>query len=451
MCPSYRATHEEEHSTRGRAHLLWEMTQGKAEDAVIRDGWRSEEVKHSLDLCLACKGCKSDCPVSVDVATYKAEFLSHYYEGRLRPRSAYAFGNIDLWARLASNAPGLVNLTTQLPFLRDIAKLVAGIPPQRTHPRLRPRNFQAMVPPHARNELAWATDAFVRPAKRSERAPKTSRPEHSSPTPSATRSASKRTEPLSLAGPPLARHLQQLLPPRHRPRRRRSPRSRRIPRPRPPSQPLLRTPSLRLRHARPRRAPAPRHPRPTRARDRSRHPHRRTRTQLRRRLPRRTPQPLPARPARPSPEQTNIPAQRIPRTKLCQRAAPATSPQSPAPRTLPSQIHHEDDRRRIAPHAPRHRLPIPRPRMLRHGRILRLRAEKTSTTSPRPSANSNSSPPSARRPPTGSSSPTDSAAASRSPKAPTATPCTWPKSSKWRSMLHRRLVIPTEAGAHATA
>ena len=138
MCPSYRATHEEEHSTRGRAHLLWEMTQGE----VIRYGWRSEEIKDSLDLCLACKGCKSDCPVSVDVATYKAEFLSHYYEGRIRPRSAYAFGNIDLWARLASNAPGLVNLTTQLPFLRDLAKLLAGIPPQRTIPAFAPETFK---------------------------------------------------------------------------------------------------------------------------------------------------------------------------------------------------------------------------------------------------------------------------------------------------------------------
>jgi FAD/FMN-containing dehydrogenase/Fe-S oxidoreductase len=143
MCPSYRVTREEEHSTRGRAHLLWEMTQGPGrEDGIIRDGWRSEEVKHSLDLCLACKGCKSDCPVSVDVATYKAEFLSHYYEGRIRPRSAYAFGHIDLWARLASNAPGLVNLTTQLPFLRDIAKLVAGISPQRSIPAFAPETFR---------------------------------------------------------------------------------------------------------------------------------------------------------------------------------------------------------------------------------------------------------------------------------------------------------------------
>jgi FAD/FMN-containing dehydrogenase/Fe-S oxidoreductase len=138
MCPSYRVTHEEEHSTRGRAHLLWEMTQGE----IIRDGWRSEEVKESLDLCLACKGCKSDCPVGVDLATYKSEFLSHYYEGRLRPRSAYAFGNIDRWARLASHAPGLVNLTTQLPVLRDISKLVAGIPHQRSIPAFAPETFK---------------------------------------------------------------------------------------------------------------------------------------------------------------------------------------------------------------------------------------------------------------------------------------------------------------------
>ncbi len=143
MCPSYRVTREEEHSTRGRAHLLWEMTQSSLrEDAIIRDGWRSEEVKQSLDLCLACKGCKSDCPVSVDVATYKAEFLSHYYEGRLRPRSAYAFGNIDFWARLASSAPGLVNLATQLPFLRDLAKIVAGIPHQRSIPAFAAESFK---------------------------------------------------------------------------------------------------------------------------------------------------------------------------------------------------------------------------------------------------------------------------------------------------------------------
>ena len=139
MCPSFRVTREEEHSTRGRAHLLWEMAKGD----VIGDGWQNQHVKDSLDLCLSCKGCKSDCPVSVDVATYKAEFLSHYYEQKLRPRSAYAFGNIDIWARLASYAPGLSNLATQLPFLRDIARLVAGVSPYRRIPAFAPQTFKA--------------------------------------------------------------------------------------------------------------------------------------------------------------------------------------------------------------------------------------------------------------------------------------------------------------------
>ncbi len=161
MCPSWRATHEEEHSTRGRAHLLWEMTQGE----VVRDGWRSEEVKQSLDLCLACKGCKSDCPVGVDVATYKAEFLSHYYKGRVRPLNAYAFGNIDLWARLASNAPGLVNLTTQLPFLRDIAKKVAGIPHQRSIPPFAPETFKQWF-----RRTSTCRGGRIRPPRERERA-----------------------------------------------------------------------------------------------------------------------------------------------------------------------------------------------------------------------------------------------------------------------------------------
>ncbi len=144
MCPSFRVTKEEEHSTRGRAHLLWEMTQRD----VIKDGWQDEHVKESLDLCLSCKGCKSDCPVGVDVATYKAEFLSHYYDGRRRPASAYAFGNIDLWARLASVAPGLANLTTQLPFLSDIVKAVVGMPQERRLPAFAPHTFKSWFRTH---------------------------------------------------------------------------------------------------------------------------------------------------------------------------------------------------------------------------------------------------------------------------------------------------------------
>jgi Fe-S oxidoreductase len=124
------------------------MTQGE----LVRDKWADESVKESLDLCLACKGCKSDCPVGVDVATYKAEFFSHYYDRRRRPLNAYAFGNVDLWASLASNAPGLVNLTTQLPFLRDIAKRVAGIPHQRRIPAFAPRTFRSWFRQHSRGD-----------------------------------------------------------------------------------------------------------------------------------------------------------------------------------------------------------------------------------------------------------------------------------------------------------
>ena len=156
MCPSFRVTREEEHSTRGRAHLLWEMTQGE----VIKDRWQNEAVKESLDLCLACKGCKSDCPTGVDVATYKAEFLSHYYEKNRRPVSALAFGNIDLWARAAAHVPGLVNLATQLPFLRDLAKMAAGIPVQRRIPAFAPQTFKQWW-----NERVREAGSPIRPSR----------------------------------------------------------------------------------------------------------------------------------------------------------------------------------------------------------------------------------------------------------------------------------------------
>jgi FAD/FMN-containing dehydrogenase/Fe-S oxidoreductase len=138
MCPSYMATREESDSTRGRTHLLFEMLQGN----VIRDGWRSQAVRKSLDLCLACKGCKHDCPVNVDVATYKSEFLSHYYAGRLRPRTAYSMGLIYWWARLASHAPRLVNAVAHTPVLGTLAKAVGGIAPEREIPRFAPQTFR---------------------------------------------------------------------------------------------------------------------------------------------------------------------------------------------------------------------------------------------------------------------------------------------------------------------
>ncbi|MGI8493324.1 MAG: FAD-binding and (Fe-S)-binding domain-containing protein, partial [Acidimicrobiales bacterium] len=108
MCPSYRVTGEEEHSTRGRAHLLAEMLEGE----VISGGWRSTEVRDALDLCLSCKGCAGDCPVDVDVAAYKSEFLHHHYRRRLRPASHYSMGWLPLWARMASLTPAAVNALT---------------------------------------------------------------------------------------------------------------------------------------------------------------------------------------------------------------------------------------------------------------------------------------------------------------------------------------------------
>jgi Fe-S oxidoreductase len=159
MCPSFRATREEEHSTRGRAHLLWEMTQGE----VVRGKWRDSHIKSSLDLCLSCKGCKSDCPVGVDVATYKAEFLSHFYEGKRRPLNHYAFGHIDRWTRLAASFPGLANFLTQTPGLREIAKAVVGISMHRQIPAFAGQSFRSWFgkrrsqenAPEARAVMLW--------------------------------------------------------------------------------------------------------------------------------------------------------------------------------------------------------------------------------------------------------------------------------------------------------
>ncbi|MCP3016643.1 FAD-binding oxidoreductase [Nocardiopsis dassonvillei] len=130
MCPSYQVTQEEKHSTRGRAHLLFEMASGD----VITDGWRSEEVRESLDLCLSCKGCLSDCPVNVDMASYKAEFLHQHYRGRVRPAAHYSMGWLPLWARLASLAPAEANRAARLPGVSRLAKRVAGVAAQRDLP-----------------------------------------------------------------------------------------------------------------------------------------------------------------------------------------------------------------------------------------------------------------------------------------------------------------------------
>ena len=161
MCPSFMVTGEERHSTRGRARLLSEMMSGH----LSGNGWRDPHVKDALDLCLSCKGCKSDCPVGVDMATYKAEFLAHYYARRIRPRQAYALGLIPVWARLASHAPGLVNAALNAPGGGRLAKAAAGVEPSRTAPGFAAEPFRSWFehhngPPDGEPVLLWP-DTFT--------------------------------------------------------------------------------------------------------------------------------------------------------------------------------------------------------------------------------------------------------------------------------------------------
>ncbi|MGI5426646.1 FAD-binding and (Fe-S)-binding domain-containing protein [Streptomyces sp. CA-179760] len=139
MCPSFRATGEEEHSTRGRARLLHEMLAGE----VVTDGWRSTEVRDALDLCLSCKGCRSDCPVEVDMATYKAEFLHHHYAGRRRPAAHHSMGRLPVWLRAVSRTrtAWLVNALSRVRPLAWAAKRLGGIAPERDIPRVARRTF----------------------------------------------------------------------------------------------------------------------------------------------------------------------------------------------------------------------------------------------------------------------------------------------------------------------
>jgi FAD/FMN-containing dehydrogenase/Fe-S oxidoreductase len=139
MCPSYRATGDEKHSTRGRAHLLWEMLAG----SLQTEGFKSEAVHEALDLCLSCKACKTECPVQVDMAAYKAEFLAQHYKGRMHPLQHYVFGYADKLARLGSIAPGMTNAVLTGALTSPMIKRMAGIAPERRMPRLAGRSFLA--------------------------------------------------------------------------------------------------------------------------------------------------------------------------------------------------------------------------------------------------------------------------------------------------------------------
>ena len=132
------ATLEEEHSTRGRARMLFEVLQGE----VVADTWNNEYVKRSLDLCLSCKACKSECPANVDLATYRSEFLSHYYESHARPLEAYAFGMIDRWARLGSAFPRLANAAARAPGIDALIRRTLHLADEREMPRLATGTFR---------------------------------------------------------------------------------------------------------------------------------------------------------------------------------------------------------------------------------------------------------------------------------------------------------------------
>ena len=162
MCPSFMATREEKYSTRGRSRLLFEMLKGE----VITGGWRDPQVHEALDFCLACKGCKGDCPVNVDMASYKAEFLSHYYDGHLRPRSAYAMGLIHVWAQIAAHMPRAVNYFARTKPWAAAVKKLGGIARERDVPAFAEETFRAWfaqqpeVKEHGPRVMLWP-DTFT--------------------------------------------------------------------------------------------------------------------------------------------------------------------------------------------------------------------------------------------------------------------------------------------------
>ena len=160
MCPSYVATRDEKDSTRGRARVLQEMVDGR----LVRDGWRSDEVHEALDLCLSCKGCSTDCPTGVDMATYKAEALHQRYRGRLRPRSHYALGRLPLWARLTQPVAPLANFALRSPAVRRASRWAAGIDQRRSIPAFASRSFRTLAGERTRRQdpdvVIWA-DSFT--------------------------------------------------------------------------------------------------------------------------------------------------------------------------------------------------------------------------------------------------------------------------------------------------
>ncbi|GAA4481932.1 FAD-binding and (Fe-S)-binding domain-containing protein [Rhodococcus olei] len=165
MCPSYLATRDEKDSTRGRARVLQEAING----TLVTRGYRAPELAESLDLCLSCKACSSDCPAGVDMATYKSEVLYRRYRRRLRPPSHYTLGQLSRWTAPASAVPDLVNFLSGRPALRRTGLRLAGLDPRRAVPALAAQSFRRWwrrrppSTPADREVLLWVdtfTDAF---------------------------------------------------------------------------------------------------------------------------------------------------------------------------------------------------------------------------------------------------------------------------------------------------
>ncbi|MFD1859613.1 FAD-binding oxidoreductase [Aeromicrobium camelliae] len=160
MCPSFQATRQEKDSTRGRARVLQEMVDGR----LVSEGWASPEVHEALDLCLSCKGCLSDCPTGVDMATYKSEVLYQTYRGKRRPRSHYILGRLPFWARLNAPIAGLANLALRIPGIVHVARWVAGVDQRRSLPRFATRTLSRQLRDHRprgdKRVLLWA-DSFT--------------------------------------------------------------------------------------------------------------------------------------------------------------------------------------------------------------------------------------------------------------------------------------------------
>lgn len=130
MCPSFAATRDEKDSTRARAKVLHELLAG---DLIAAD-WSAPEVEDALDLCLSCKGCKSDCPTGIDMATYKSEVLYQRYRRRLRPRSHYTLGQLPKWLRLARRSRRLAAAYGRARWARPLVARIAGMDPRRGLP-----------------------------------------------------------------------------------------------------------------------------------------------------------------------------------------------------------------------------------------------------------------------------------------------------------------------------